>query len=137
MDETDSKIIGFLKRNARTSYTKIGKDLGITEGAVRKRVQNLVKSGAIKRFTVDVEDPEKVRSLLLVKVNTKIPNPEVAKDIHAVDYVERVYEISGEYDLVVHTAAPTIDTMNHCVDEIRTVNGVKGTNTVLILKEWY
>lgn len=137
MDETDSKIIRFLKKDARMSYTKIGKGLGITEGAVRKRVQNLVASGVIKRFTVDVEDVEKVRTLLLVKINTKIPNPQVAQGIHKVECVDRVYEISGSYDLVVHTAAPDINSMNRAVDEIRTVKGVEDTNTVLILKEWY
>ena len=137
MDEVDYTIVKLLKKDSRMSYTKIGRELGITEGAVRKRVHNLVKSEIIKRFTLDVEDKTGVRTLLMVKVNTKVPNPQVAQGIHEVKYVDRVFEVSGSYDLVVQTSAPDIDSMNATVDRVRAVNGVEDTNTVLILKEWY
>lgn len=137
IDSTDSKIIGFLKKDSRMSYTKIGKEIGITEGAVRKRVQGLVESDVIKKFTIDVEEKGKVRTLLLVKLDTKIPNPQVAKSILPLKCVDRVYEIAGEYDLVVHLSASNINDLNVSVDEVRAVRGIEGTNTVLILKEWY
>jgi len=137
MDEKDSEIVRLLKRDSRLSFTKMGKRLGITEGAVRKRVQALVNSGVIKRFTIDVEDAEKIRSLQLIKVHTKVPNPQVAKAINDIRHVDRIYEIAGEYDLVILLSAPNIKGINDSIDEIRTVRGVEGTNTVLILKEWY
>ncbi|MCD6223102.1 MAG: AsnC family transcriptional regulator, partial [Thermoplasmata archaeon] len=38
IDEIDKKILEILSNNARTPYTQIAKDVGLSEGAIRKRV---------------------------------------------------------------------------------------------------
>ncbi|HDN62475.1 MAG TPA: AsnC family transcriptional regulator, partial [Candidatus Bathyarchaeota archaeon] len=47
MDEIDRKILKLLKENARRSYVEIGKIVGLTEGAVRRRVKKLIDEGRI------------------------------------------------------------------------------------------
>jgi DNA-binding Lrp family transcriptional regulator len=48
--------------------------------------------------------------------------------------VEVVYEITGQYDIAAIIAAPAIAEINKCIDDIRKIEGVSDTNTVIILK---
>jgi len=45
IDEKDKKILKMLTKNARIPYTKIAKEIGLSEGAIRKRVETLEKNG--------------------------------------------------------------------------------------------
>lgn len=48
--------------------------------------------------------------------------------------VEVVYEITGQYDIAAIITAPAISEINKCIDDIRKIEGVSDTNTVIILK---
>ncbi|MCX6822188.1 MAG: winged helix-turn-helix transcriptional regulator, partial [Candidatus Aenigmarchaeota archaeon] len=64
MNNTDEKIIDILKKNSRTTITKIAEKVGLTEGAVRYRINELLKNGKIKRFTIDTEN--EIDAIILV-----------------------------------------------------------------------
>ncbi len=59
MDEKDRRIIEILEKNARTPFTQIAKEVGLSEGAVRKRVEALERKGVIRKY-VAVVDPKKL-----------------------------------------------------------------------------
>ena len=65
MDEIDVKILKILKEDSRTKYVKIAKTVGLTEGAVRRRIRNLINRGIIKRFTI--ETTVEVEGIVLIK----------------------------------------------------------------------
>ena len=136
MDEKDEYILTALRRNSRASFTKIAKGVGLSEGAVRKRVASLQKSGVIKRFTIESEKKGKIMSLMLVSVDTKVPNPSVAKGILDIPAVDRALELAGEYDLLVIFSGSSINEINQSIDKVRDIRGVEKTNTILVLKEW-
>jgi DNA-binding Lrp family transcriptional regulator len=48
--------------------------------------------------------------------------------------VKIVYEITGQYDIAAIIAAPAIAEINKCIDDIRKIEGVSDTNTVIILR---
>ena len=54
LDEKDQKILKMLTENSRLQWAEIGANLGISAVAARKRVINLVDSGVIDRFTIDI-----------------------------------------------------------------------------------
>jgi DNA-binding Lrp family transcriptional regulator len=54
LDKKDEAILAILRKNARTSNVSIAGKVGLTEGAVRNRVDRLLREGIITRFTVDV-----------------------------------------------------------------------------------
>ena len=130
MDEIDLRILKILKRNARTKYVEIAKTVGLTEGAVRRRVQELVKKGIIKRFTI--ETTVEVEGIVLIKTEpmyTKEATTEVSK------IAERVFETSGDYDIAALIQAQTIEELNRKIDEIRRLSSVLSTNTLVKLNE--
>jgi DNA-binding Lrp family transcriptional regulator len=48
MDEVDRQIIKILKEDSRAATVKIGEKVGLTEGAIRKRIKTLTDEGIIK-----------------------------------------------------------------------------------------
>jgi len=136
VDETDREIIKILKRNGRATYIDIGKKVGLSEGAVRKRVKALVDSGVIKRFTIKVGLVEGAEAITLLSVNPSFPTSDISEVLQKIPNVETVYEVTGQYDIAVIISALNITEVNHCVEEIRRVNGVVNTNTMIVLRSW-
>jgi Lrp/AsnC family leucine-responsive transcriptional regulator len=131
MDEIDQTIIQILKEDARKAYTDIAKKVGLSEGAVRKRVQDLVKSGVIRRFTISMGVKEGVRAITLISAAS---TPEISAKIMKLEGVEAVYEITGQYDIAVLLSAANIEEINQSVDKIRGIEGITNTNTMIILR---
>lgn len=137
IDESDMRILETLKKNARTPYTSIAKDLGISEAAVRKRIDKLIRAGIIKRFGIEYELENEIRALVYVRSTPPIPAPEISRKIARLQGVETVYETTGEYDIVVIVRGANIATINKTIDDIRSIQGVSSTNSSIILRAWY
>ncbi len=134
LDEVDRKIIELMRLDARRSYQSIGKELGVSEGTVRKRVKRLIEAGVIKRFTIEVEKPQQVQAISMISVDPSVPTPTVAEKLARVKGVEKVYEITGEYDALVVISMDSISELNRCIEEIRMIQGVRETNTAMVLR---
>lgn len=131
MDETDLRIIEMLRKNSRTSNVDIASRLGITEGAVRRRIKILSEDGTIQRFTIETAHTG-MEGFILVKSNAKLTK-EIVKKMER--YSDRIYELSGEYDIAAMIWAPTVEELNSKVDKIRKFRGVLETNTMIKLEE--
>ncbi|MEM1801472.1 MAG: HTH-type transcriptional regulator LysM [Desulfurococcaceae archaeon] len=136
IDEVDLRLLQLLKENARMPYSRLARELGISEGAVRKRIAKLIKIGVIKKMTIEYELDNEIKAIILVKTQPPIPVPEVSKNIRKIPGVDIVYEVTGEYDIVVITRSPNIDNVNRLIDEIRSISGVASTYTMMVLRTW-
>ena len=134
VDKVDEKIIEILKENARATYTDIGRALNISEGTVRNRIQSLIDSGVIKRFTIEVSLDVGVRALIMVSVDPRKPTQEISDKVLKLPGVEKIYEVTGEYDVVTVVSSSTIEKLNRTIEEIRVIDGVVKTNTVIVLR---
>jgi len=132
-DNTDEKILGFLRDDSRGSFVEIGKKLKLSESAVRRRVKNMVDSGAITKFTVE-EGGDQPEALVLVSADSSIDTSKVSLKLTKLDGIKKIYEITGQYDICVIVQASTINEINACIDNLRKISGVTDTNTVIILK---
>jgi len=130
LDEIDVKILKILKEDSRTKYVKIAKTVGLTEGAVRRRIRNLINRGIIKRFTI--ETTVEVEGIVLIKTEPT-RTKEVTSKIREI--TTRVFEVSGDYDIAALIQTYTIDDLNRKVDEIRRLPAVLETNTLIKLKD--
>ena len=130
MDDADRKILRILKEDARTKYVRIAELIGLTEGAVRRRVKKLVEEGAIKRFTV--ETTEEFEGIVLVETEPTRTGDATEK---IKKIATRVFEVSGSYDIAALIQAYTMEELNRKIDEIRNLPQVLNTNTLIKLKE--
>ena len=136
MDETDKKIIRILKDDGRAGYNDIGKKIGLSEGAVRKRIKTLTEAGVIRKFTVKVGVAEGAEAITLLATNPSYPTQEVSKHIREIPNVETLYEVTGEYDIVAVISGMSVTEVNECIEKIRRVEGIMKTNTMIVLRSW-
>ncbi|MDR2700567.1 MAG: Lrp/AsnC family transcriptional regulator [Nitrososphaerota archaeon] len=134
MDETDRKIIKILKDDSRAGHVEIGNQIGLSEGAVRKRIKNLIDEGTICKFTVKIDATEGAEAITLLTVNPAYPTQEVTKCIQLIHNVETIYEVTGEYDIIAVISGMNVVEVNECIEKIRRVEGIMKTNTMIILR---
>jgi len=134
VDEIDERILRLLEENSRMTYVEIGRTVGLSEGAVRNRVQALVSEGVIKRFTIEKSSTHGVRALTMIAVNPGTPTYEVSKMVNQLAGVERIYEVTGEYDIVMVSIGGNIEGINKVIEDIRKIEGVEKTNTIIVLR---
>jgi DNA-binding Lrp family transcriptional regulator len=134
LDEKDQKILDILKTDARRSFVDIAQAVNLSEPAVRRRIKNLVDTGVIRRFTVEADIGQSASAITLISVNPVVPTAEISAKLLKMDGVDVVYEITGQYDIAVIVSGSSIAIINKSIDDIRRLDGVGNTNTVIILK---
>jgi len=138
LDETDYKILEILRRDARTPFTEVGRDLGISDATVHVRVNKMTDEGVIKRYTVVVDEEvlgRKVRGFMLINVNPGSLE-EVANQLVENERVSAVYEIHGPNDLIVKVEEGGLDEMRDLMLKVREIPNVATTELITVFKVW-
>jgi DNA-binding Lrp family transcriptional regulator len=136
VDEKDRQIIKILKDDGRAGYGDIGSKVGLSEGAVRKRIKTLTDEAVIRKFTVKIGVAEGTEAITLLATNPAYPTQEVSKKIQAIPNVETTYEVTGEYDIIAVIGGMNVTEVNECIEKIRRVEGIMKTNTMIVLRSW-
>ena len=134
MDGTDRKILRMLKDDGRAGYSEMGKQISLSEGAVRKRIKTLTDTGIIRKFTVKIGVAEGAEAITLLATNPACPTQEVSDKIRRIPGVETLYEVTGEYDIVAVISGMSVAEVNECLEKIRRVEGIMKTNTMIVLR---
>ncbi len=134
--EKDRKIIALLKKDARKGYGDIGKEVGLSESAVRRRIKTLLDAGTIKRFTLEMGDEGMTKAVAFVTVESGTDVAKVSQRIMKLDGVVKVHEITGSYDIITSLSAQNILSINDSIDQLRKIPGVTNTNTTIILRTY-
>jgi Lrp/AsnC family transcriptional regulator, involved in the regulation of lysine biosynthesis len=135
LDKIDGHILQILREDSRLSFVDIASKVGLSEAAVRRRVSNLVKKGTIKRFTVDVDEPQTATSAITyLSVSPSSPTADVSRKLKSVKGVETIYETTGAFDIAAIIRGASISEVNKSVEEIRRLAGVLKTETTIILR---
>ena len=130
VDQKDRDILNLLMDNARISNTEIAKVLNVSEGTVRKRIKKMMDDGIIKRFTVETSD-DTIDALVLVKIDNKRYKDALQK---IKSRFREVYDFSGKIDVAIRIRTDSTDNLNRIVDQIRELDGVLDTDTLIRLQ---
>ena len=133
LDEVDKKIIEILKQDARTSHVAMSKSLRLSEGAIRRRIKKLVKDGLIRRFTIETSE-EGPAAVMLVSVSPSVPTSQVSTALKKTKGVKKVYEVTGEFDVIALLSGSDTSALDACIEKARMLEGTARTNTMMVLK---
>ena len=133
-NEFDKRILEILRMDSRKSFVDIGKELGLSESAIRRRIKNLIDGGSISRFTIEENASKMTSAITLLSVASSNDTNSVASKLQSVQGVQIIYEITGQYDIAVIISANSINEINSSIDDIRRIEGVSNTDTVIILR---
>ena len=133
-NEFDQRILEILRVDSRKSFVEIGKELGLSESAIRRRIKNLIDDGSISRFTIEENSDKKTSAITLLSVSSTTDTNSVASKLQNIKGVKIIYEITGQYDIAVIISSDSINEINSSIDDIRRIEGVSDTDTVIILR---
>ena len=135
LDEVSKKIIEQLQTDGRRSYAEIGKAVGLSEAAVRQRVQKLTDAGVMQ--VVAVTDPMQLGFYRQAMIGIRAIGDTrlLADQLVAITAVDYVVQTAGSFDLLVEVVCEDdeelIDLLN---SQIRGLEGVSSTETFVYLK---
>ena len=138
LDAIDYKILEILRRDARTPFTEVGRDLGISDATVHVRVNKMIDAGIIKRYTIVVDEValgRKVQGFVLINVNPGSLE-DAANQLVENEGVSAVYEIHGPNDLIVKVEAGDLDEMRDLVLKVREIPNVATNELITVFKVW-
>ena len=134
LDDVDRAIIDALQVDGRTPYSRLGPAVGLSQAAVRQRVQRLVESGVMQ--VVAVTDPAVLGLGLqaMVGLNASGDLRTIADKVAARDDCDYVVVTAGRYDLLVEVVAADTDALLELVnDGLRGIPGVTGAEVLTYL----
>ena len=135
LDDTSKQIIEQLQEDGRRPYAAIGKAVGLSEAAVRQRVQRLLDAEVMQ--IVAVTDPIQVgfsrQAMIGIRAEGDlIALGEALSEMTEVDYV---VVTAGSFDLLIEVVCEDDDHLLEVLSHrIRTLPGVRGTETFVYLK---
>jgi Lrp/AsnC family transcriptional regulator for asnA, asnC and gidA len=133
LDRINRRIIEILQNEGRCPFTTIAREVGVSETAVRARVQRLTDAGVLD--VVAVTNPLKlgfeVMAIVGVQANSHLD--EVAREVSSWRETSYVVITSGSYDLLVEVVCEHNRHLLEIVQRMRDIDGVKSTETFMYL----
>ncbi|WP_414636516.1 Lrp/AsnC family transcriptional regulator [Actinophytocola sp.] len=134
MDDVSKAIIEQLQEDGRRPYATIGRAVGLSEAAVRQRVQRLLDAGVMQ--IVAVTDPMQLGfpRQAMVGVRTSGDLESTSDRLAEIAEVDYVVITAGSFDLLTEVVARNDDHLMEILKEIRAVDGVVSTETFVYLR---
>jgi len=127
VDTMSKAIIEQLQEDGRRAYSTIGKAIGLSEAAVRQRVQKLIDNNIVQ--IVAVTDPMQIGFAATGDVEA------IADQLAKIDEVDYIVVTAGSVDLLVEVVVEDDEHLLRLVNgQIRTIDGVNRTESFLYLK---
>jgi Lrp/AsnC family transcriptional regulator, regulator for asnA, asnC and gidA len=135
LDDVSKAIIEQLQEDGRQSYATIAKRVGLSEAAVRQRVQRLLDQEVMQ--IVAVTDPLQVgfRRQAMIGIRVDGDLTPVGDALSAMDEVDYVVTTAGSFDILAEVVCEDDDhLLDLLTNQIRTLPGVRSTETFVYLK---
>ncbi|CAB4946359.1 unannotated protein [freshwater metagenome] len=135
LDDVSKAIINQLQEDGRRPYASIGKAIGLSEAAVRQRVQRLIESGVMQ--IVAVTDPMQVGFSRAAMIGVRVDGDveAVADQMAEMAEVDYLVITAGGYDILAEVVCEDDDHLLEVVNRhVRAIPGVRNTETFVYLK---
>ena len=135
LDDVSKAIVEQLQEDGRRSYAEIGKAVGLSEAAVRQRVQKLTDAGVMQ--VVAVTDPMQLGFYRQAMIGLRCSGDTraIADKLAALQAVDYVVLTAGSFDIMAEVVCESDeDLINLLNEQIRKLEGVVSTETFVYLK---
>ncbi len=137
MDELDRKLIEVLLGDGRASYADIGGVIGLSAPAVKRRMDRLIATGAIRGFTAVIA-PEQLgwttEAYVELYCTGNVPPEELRRTLLQIPEVHSASTVSGKADALLHILASSVGHLERALERVRVdVTNVEHTDTAIVL----
>ena len=135
LDDVSKAIVEHLQTDGRRSYAEIGKAVGLSEAAVRQRVQKLTDAGVMQ--VVAVTDPMQLGFYRQAMIGIRVvgDTTQVANELSSMRAVDYVVLTAGSFDILAEVVCEDDDDLIDLLNSrIRAIKGVQSTETFVYLR---
>ncbi|HET6500487.1 MAG TPA: Lrp/AsnC family transcriptional regulator [Amycolatopsis sp.] len=136
MNPIDQRIVSCLVANARSSYADVGKIVGLSAPAVKRRVDRLLETGVLRGFTA-VVDPEALgwgtEAFVEVHCRGNVAPSRIRTRLEPLPEVVAAYTVTGAADAIVHLRAADIHQLETALERLRGLDIVDRTVSTVVL----
>lgn len=136
MDLIDEQVIGCLLRDGRATYAEIGAVVRLSAPAVKRRVDRLRSTGAIRGFTALVDPAAlgwRTEAYVELYCSGTVAPGELRRSLERVPEVVGAATVSGAADALLHLLAADIAHLERAIERVRNEPNVDHTETVIVL----
>lgn len=135
LDLLDMHIIKCLTEDGRSTYRKMAEETGVSEATVKNRIDKLIETGVIKKFTVMLDYHHlgrAIKSFIGLKVlPAKIQ--EIVEHMKAHPDVFVLYRTSGDVDLLFEVIFEKMEDLNEFLETELALEGILGTVVTIVI----
>jgi DNA-binding Lrp family transcriptional regulator len=132
-DDLDRRIIELLCTSSQGSFRQIAKQLGVHPTTLIQRVKALESKGVIRGYRAKIDLMSMGFDYMGVVHIYAEDIPNVQNKIKDIPQVMAVYDVTGDADIIAMISCIDREEFSETVKRINTVDGVKKTNTSIIL----
>jgi DNA-binding Lrp family transcriptional regulator len=137
-DDLDRKIVASLVENARAAYGDIGKRVGLSAPAVKRRVDRLLVQGVITGFTARVDDEAvgtNTEAFVELFCRSRTNPADIREMVAGLPDVVGVYTVTGEADALLHVKTSSPAELEAIVERVRAHQNAERTKTTIVLSK--
>ena len=133
LDDASQAIVDQLRHDGRKSYTAVGRAVGLSEAAVRQRVQRLTDTGILRIVALTNPNELGMMRQAMVGVSTSDDTEVLTETLGAIEEVDTVSVTTGRFDILVEVTCESDEHLLRVVSELRGLPGVTATETFVYL----
>lgn len=131
MDDLDHRLLHLLTKDARASATDLAQKLGVSRGTVQNRIDRLLHSKVIHRFTVELgqsEEDTQISAFTLIRLRAD-DGKRAQAGLRRIDAITDIHTLSGSFDLVAEIRTSSLKRLDGILDQIRAIPDVAETQS--------
>lgn len=139
IDSIDERLLRLLTEDGRRTFSDMAADVGLSVGAVKRRVDRLRADGVITGFTVQIDQSKLgwgVEAFTEVRFGGRTRVADIIDTASNLAEVQAVYTIAGDPDALVHLRVRDMNHLQDVIDGLRRTGQVTGTKTLMVLGHW-
>ena len=135
-DALDRQIIASLVENARAAYGEIGRRVGLSAPAVKRRVDRLVADGVIVGFSARLDDEALgagTEAFVELYCRSRTNPADILAMVGDLPDVVNAYTVTGDADALLHVKTASPAELEAVVEQVRAHQNAERTKTTIVL----
>jgi DNA-binding Lrp family transcriptional regulator len=136
LDDLDHRILTTLLRDGRSTYAEIGNEVGLSVSAAKRRVDRLVRDGAIRGFTAVVEPHAMgwhLEAVVQLYTNGTVPFGSMRDDLEKIPEIVEAFTVAGAADAMLRVVTEDVPHLERVISRLRSLAYVQQTDTTMLL----
>jgi DNA-binding Lrp family transcriptional regulator len=136
VDDIDQRILRLLLRDGRATFAEIGTEAGLSVSAAKRRVDRLVREGAIRGFAAVVDGQAmgwQLEALVALFTNGTVPFAVMRADLEGVPEIVEAFTVAGAADAMLRVVAGDVPHLERVISRLRGLPYVQQTDTTMLL----